>query len=126
MRQRGRISAAKMLTLNINNNDRPRRLITPTGLTAKEHAMFLRIIDASGPDHFRENETELLVSYVQATLLVREAVRKHKINEWEKAVRVQLSMAMRLRLAPSTRVDPKTLGRVQINNQKPPWEPKED
>jgi hypothetical protein len=122
MRQRGKMSAAKLLTLEISNNDRPRRLITPTGLNAKEHSMFLRIVDASDPKHFRENETELLVSYVQATLMARDAVRKHKIDIWEKAVRVQLSLAMRLRLAPSSRLDPKTLSRFPVNDQKPPWD----
>jgi hypothetical protein len=125
MAQRGRMSAAKLLTLNISNNERPRRLVTPTGLNAKEHAMFLRIVDSSGPDHFRQNEVELLVSYVQATLLVRDSIRRKEINDWEKAVMVQLSLSMRLRLAPSTRVDPKTLGRVHIDDRKPPWEMKD-
>jgi len=85
--------------------------------------MFLRIVDSSGPDHFRQNEVELLVSYVQATLLVRDSIRRKEINDWEKAVRVQLSLSMRL--APSTRVDPKTLGRVHIDDRKPPWEMKD-
>jgi hypothetical protein len=125
MRQRGRMSAAKLLTLNINNNDRPRRLTTPTGLNAKEHSLFLRIVDASNPDHFRENEVELLVSYVQTVIMVREAARKHKIGEWEKMIRVQLSLAMRLRLAPSSRLDPKTLNRFKQPEGPAPWENKD-
>jgi hypothetical protein len=121
MRQRGKKSTAKLLTLNINNNERP-HLTAPTGLNAKESALFLRIIDASSAEHFRQNEVELLVSYVQATLMVRDAARKHKIDEWEKAVRIQLALAMRLRLAPSTRLDPKTVNRFQVNDQPPPWD----
>jgi hypothetical protein len=121
MRQRGKMSAAKLLTLNINNTDRPRRLVTPVGLNAKEHRMFLRIIDASSPEHFRENEVELLVSYVQATLLARDALRKNKIDIWEKAVRVQLSLSMRLRLAPSTRLHAKTVNRFPQYEGPVPW-----
>jgi hypothetical protein len=121
--QRGRKSAAALL-LNVNH-ETP-RLTAPAGLTAKERALFSRIVNASEARHFRENESELLVSYVQAVLMVREAVRKHEMNDWEKASRIQLSLAMRLRLAPSSRLDPRTVNRFEVNDQRPPWESKED
>jgi hypothetical protein len=125
MAQRGRKSAAQLLIQNINPDDPP-RLSAPAGLNAKERALFCEIINGSDPKHFRKNEVDLLVSYVQAVLMAREAVRKHEINTWEKAVRVQLSMAMRLRLAPSTRLDPKTVERQQQYHGPAPWDQKED
>jgi hypothetical protein len=125
MNQRGRKSAASSLIPNIGYE--PPRLMAPVGLTAKERALFCRIIDGSDPKHFRQNEVELLVSYVQAVLLVRDLGRKRKIVEWERAVRIQLALAMRLRLAPSTRLDPKTVNRFQVSDYPPPWDdPKSD
>jgi hypothetical protein len=123
MAQRGRKSAASLL---IDSGFEPPRLTAPAGLNAKENALFSRIVNASEARHFRSNEVELLVSYVQTVLWVRDAVRRKEIVEWEKAVRVQLSLAMRLRLAPSTRLDPKTVNRFQVNDQRPPWDSKDD
>ena len=54
----------------------------------------------------------MLVSYVQATLLSRVTARDPKmIAVWEKATRMQATLATRLRLAPQSRTDPKTLAR---------------
>ena len=40
---------------------------------------------------------------------------------WEKAVRVQATLATRLRLAPQARLDPKTVARQQQPHWPPPW-----
>jgi hypothetical protein len=66
----------------------------------------------------------LLVAYVQATLLGRKMARNpSNVAVWEKAVRVQLALAARLRLAPQSRVDPKTIGRQQQQRVGPaPWD----
>jgi hypothetical protein len=69
----------------------------------------------------------LLVSYVQATLLSRQAIKNAgkdtvALATWEKATRMQATLATRLRLAPQSRMDPKTLARQQPTLVRPPWE----
>jgi hypothetical protein len=70
----------------------------------------------------------LLVSYVQATLLSRQAIKDVAKDAaamalWEKAVRVQAMLATRLRLSPQARTDPKTIGRqMPQRTGPPPWE----
>jgi hypothetical protein len=58
----------------------------------------------------------LLASYVQATILARGAVKEaaqdpRSLAVWEKATRMQATLATRLRLSPQSRVDPKVVGR---------------
>jgi hypothetical protein len=69
----------------------------------------------------------LLVTFVQATLLSRQAVIKAASDPamlalWEKASRMQATLATRLRLAPQSRVDPKTLARQQPSAWPKPWD----
>ena len=51
-----------------------------------------------------------------------EAHTPSKIMLWEKAVRMQATLATRLRLSPQSRVDPKTVGRLQVSHGPRPWE----
>jgi hypothetical protein len=95
---------------------KPRRLSPPADLPADEAALFREIISNTAPDHFVPSDLPLLISYVQSTRLSRRAaVALHKdaslITVWEKATRMQATLATRLRLAPQSRVDPKTLAR---------------
>jgi hypothetical protein len=65
----------------------------------------------------------LLVSFVQATLLARRTVRDPDVTNWEKAARVQMALATKLRLSPQSRLDPKTVARRQPERTGPaPWE----
>jgi hypothetical protein len=105
MRQRGRKSAANLATLRLNG--KPPRLNPPPYLSDGEQSLFTELIDACGPTHFRLSDLPLLVSYVQATLIARGAAHDpDKITIWEKAVRMQATLATRLRLAPQSRIDP--------------------
>jgi hypothetical protein len=66
--------------------------------------------------HFVPSDLPLLISFVQATLLSRKAIAKaagdkDALATWEKATRMQATLATRLRLAPQSRTDPKTLAR---------------
>jgi hypothetical protein len=59
-----------------------------------------------------------------ATLIARKASRDvSKINVWEKAARMQATLATRLRLSPQSRLDPKTVARRQSERTGPaPWD----
>jgi hypothetical protein len=68
-----------------------------------------------------QSDLPLLVSYVQATLLARRAATAlakdiSMIAIWEKATRMQATLATRLRLAPQARSDPKTIARGSANH----------
>jgi hypothetical protein len=101
----------------------PSRLEPPANLRKAERALFSELVEATDPRHFRQTDLPLLISFVQATLLARSAAHNpDKVDIWEKAVRVQASLATRLRLSPQSRTDPKTIGRQQLHVGPRPWE----
>jgi phage terminase small subunit len=92
------------------------RLKPPADLTREEQELFRHMVGVCAPDHFVESDVPLLVNYCQATLLCRRASEKLRedaswINIWDKAGRMQATLATRLRLAPQARTDPKTVAR---------------
>ena len=124
MQQRGRKSLASVLALNLEENASP--LIAPSFLNAEERALFTELVGICDPSHFHQSDIPLLLSYIQSTLISRCAAHDpDKITIWEKATRMQATLATRLRLSPQSRVDPKTLGRHQPYLGRKPWEPVE-
>ena len=70
----------------------------PADLNDDEWMLFVELINACSPQHFVQSDLPLLVSYVQATQLARSMARDpEKIAVWEKAVRMQATLATRLR-----------------------------
>jgi hypothetical protein len=131
MRQRGRKSPATLVALNVNS-EQPKltapssKLTAPQSLNADERALFGELVDACDASHFRESDLPLLISYIQATLISRGAAHDpDRIALWEKATRMQATLATRLRLSPQSRIDPKTLGRQQPPPGPRPWDPVE-
>jgi hypothetical protein len=124
MQQRGRKSMAGMAALNVTG--KPSRLTPPSSLNDDEQALFSELIGACDSSHFRESDLPLLISYVQSTLISRAAAHDpDRIVIWEKATRMQATLATRLRLSPQSRVDPKTVGRHQPYSGRKPWDPVE-
>jgi hypothetical protein len=121
MRQRGRKSAANLVTLRVDGA--PPRPHPPAYLQDDERMLFTELVAACDARHFVESDLPLLVSYVQATLLSRSTARDpDKIAIWEKATRMQATLATRLRLAPQSRTDPKTIARGLQRLGPQPWE----
>ena len=124
MRQRGRRSAATLVAIDLTG--KPSRLTPPSSLNDDEQALFSELVGACDAAHFRESDLPLLISYVQSTLISRRAARDpDSIALWEKATRMQATLATRLRLSPQSRVDPKTIGRQQPQRGPLPWDPVE-
>ena len=123
MRQRGRRSAANLVTLHVDGA--PARLEPPVCLNNRERKLFSELIAACDPCHFVESDLPLLTSFAQATVLAQTTANDpDKIETWALAVRLQATLATRLRLAPQARTDPKTIARRAIE-QRPaiaPWE----
>ena len=121
MRQRGRKSAEGLAALNLHGEGA--RLPVPSSLDADERSAFAALIRCCDPAHFRESDSPLLISYIQATLLARSAAHDvDKIAIWERAVKIQAMLATRLRLAPQARTDPRSLARqLRPFPGLPPW-----
>jgi hypothetical protein len=107
MRQRGRKSSAELVAFPVIEH-RPQ--ITPPSLTKAERSLFTEL--AAGAEHLRPTDAPLLASYVQATIASRQSGRDpSKVDVWEKATRLQMSLATKLRLTAQSRTDTRTVGR---------------
>ena len=113
--KRGRKSAEE---LGISVIDVQRQRLTPPDyLNEREAVIFRSIVDNCDPQHFRKSELPLLCSYVTAVNLSR--WHAHEINEghqdhhrpWLETTKLVALLASRLRLAPSTRLDKRTVER---------------
>jgi hypothetical protein len=121
MRQRGRKTAETLVALAVNG--KPPRLKPPAGLSSLERELFIELVEAVEPAHFISADLPLLISFIQTTLLVRSTANQpDQIAVWEKALKLQVSLATKLRLTPSSRIDPKTLARQQRPPLPRPWE----
>jgi hypothetical protein len=127
MRQRGRRSSAS-LAIPSNVNGDASRLTPPSSLNDAERSLFSEIVSACDASHFRRSDLPLIVSFVQSTLISRAAARDpDKITVWEKATRMQATLATRLRMSPQSRIDPKATGRQMAAQWTgpAPWEDRE-
>jgi hypothetical protein len=105
------------------------RVIAPASMTPAAKRLFKEIVDSCDPSHFRDAEIPLLQSYVVATLMARSTANKPKqFSTFEKAARLQKSLATSLRLSPSTRTHPEKLARQggKPRNESRPWEDADD
>ncbi len=126
LRQRGR-KGSKFEIDVLNVEGEPTRLDPPADLTNDERSLFLQIVGACSPKHFVPSDLPVLVSFVQATLLARQAIKiaakdSAALMTWEKSVRLQGMLATRLRLAPQSRFDAKTNARQQPRVGPYPWD----
>ena len=122
MRQRGRKSvAANVVALDVTGS--PPRLTAPPGLSKAEQATFNELIANCDPRHFVKSDLPLLVSFVQITVMARRtAKRPGLLAAFERAVKLQATLATRLRLAPQARLTCRTAGRYADTAQGPgPW-----
>jgi hypothetical protein len=93
----------------------PTGLQPPTNLPAPERAVFVELIAANGPNHFRASDLPLLVSYCSAVVLHERAIATLRVapvlgnksspwlNVFEKTGRAMVALSMRLRLSPQAR-----------------------
>src|SRR4029450_3460725 len=131
MRQRGRKSAEASAVVSVNGK-RP-RLEPPASLSEAERSVVVGLVTACDPDHFRASDLPFLVRYTESIVLAdqaalelrRGAVVKGKSSPWlavqREAIKGMGALAMRLRLSPQSRMDPKTLGRKQPRQGPAPW-----
>jgi hypothetical protein len=108
---------------SLDSGGAPPRLTPPEYLNNAERALFKELVASIDSRAFVPSDAPLLVSYVQATLMARKfAGNPEQIVVWEKSVKIQATLATRLRLAPQSRLDRKTAGRQQAFRNPDPWE----
>jgi len=103
----------------------PQRLTPPDSLGKDEARVFRELVAACDARHFDRSDLPLLCRYVEAAVLAERAAKEMRENgpvlkggrasPWltiqEKSVRALVALSLRLRIAPQSRLDPKTAGR---------------
>lgn len=109
-----------------------KRISPPTDLSPPEANLFRAIINQVAPNHFTESDAPLLISYVQSTLLSRRAAKALASGDasalpvWDRTTRMQATLATRLRLAPQSRSDPKSVARKLAAHRRSVYDQIED
>ena len=101
--------------------DHHRRITAPDGMTPEETALFEKIVEDCHPLHFSQADAALLRSYVQSVLLAELAFLSAQqspdaLVDWERCVRVQAALSVKLRLNPHSRADPRSLTRQHLGH----------
>jgi phage terminase small subunit len=127
-----RQSAAALAVVPIGKT----RLMPAGDLSPEQEKLWRRLIGSMPPGHFHPSDEPLLRSYVEVTERVQMAQaqlakgvvnKRGKVSPWLKiydgSVRLQASLASRLRLAPQARVDRRKAGAaVRADAAAGPWD----
>jgi hypothetical protein len=112
--KRGRPSVAEQTVIPLA--PARRRLQPPADLDENEARLFRDVVASCAPEHFVASDAPLLATYVQSVLLSRRAAADlaadpRALSRWERVTGMQASLALRLRLAPSSRSHPERVAR---------------
>jgi len=110
MMKRGRQSAAELSVVPIIDAGMT-RLDPPSHLSSVERKLFCEIVDSVHPNHFTPVDVHLLCTFVQVTLIARSSVKglPKSVAIWDRAVKLQATLATRLRISPQSRLDKKSV-----------------
>jgi hypothetical protein len=87
----------------------PHRLHPPRELDATERKIFIDLISATRPEHFRDSDLPLICAYVRAIALERRSAAalakgdNKALLPWTQAVKALVALSMRLRTSPQAR-----------------------
>ena len=99
----------------ISLDSRPSRLRPPASLNEAERELFLSLVAANPPQHFKSSDLPLLTQYCAAAVLNDQATAELRITPivngkpspwlaiYEKTNRAVVALSMRLRLSPQAR-----------------------
>ena len=123
--KRGRTSGAELSAVPIDSARKP--IEPPPTLKAPEARIFREVVESCAVNHFRKADIPVLTAFATATHLSRfyaELIGESEgaFKNWEAAVRLQISLATKLRITPQSRYDPKTIARHQPHDGPAPWE----
>lgn len=114
-------AALSVVALDVSGK---RRLTPPAGLSEPARLIFMEMVNSNDAGHFARSDLPLLLAYVTACSLERAAAEAldrdgqvigGRASPWlvvqEKQCRAMVALAMRLRLAPQSRMDSRGAGR---------------
>jgi len=113
MRQRGRIGRGQLSVIS-NLEAHARYVQAPSNLPQAERDLFNKVVQSMPSGFFQNSDCPLLESFVQATLSADcyvATLHNDPFNEevqklWDRAVRLQIALATKLRLTPHSRIGP--------------------
>jgi hypothetical protein len=85
------------------------RLSPPSDLGPDERAVFVDLVAASRPEHFKASDLPLLCAYARAVTIENQSAKElasgdaKALPKWNGAVKALVSLSMRLRLSPQSR-----------------------
>jgi hypothetical protein len=104
----------------------PSGLQPPTNLPQAERNLFVELVAANAPNHFRASDLPLLISYASAVVLHERAIAQLRaapvvdnksspwLNVFEKTGRAMVALSMRLRLSPQARKPNQIKGKAPL------------
>ena len=118
--KRGRKSKAELEVIRPGELlERTPRILPPERMDDQAREVWFDLVNACEAAHFRDSDGPLLQRYCETIVAIP---LSKDTEEFCKLVRVQLALARALRLCPSSRIDPKTLGRQKGNRPAAPWD----
>jgi phage terminase small subunit len=124
---RGRKSASELAVVPIDVGRI--RIEPPKNLEAKAAAIFKDVVDSVEPRHFRRADIPLLASFARATHLAAHYSSRiggaEIFRQWVECTKLQMQLATKLRLTPSSRTDSRAANRTtDTPDEGKPWEEK--
>jgi hypothetical protein len=101
----------------------PERLRPPSELRAAERRIFLDIVNAVKPEHFKSSDLPLLCAYTRAIDMERRSAGDPKaLGRWASAIKAMCVLSVRLKLSPQARAPnkPRPSGKPQPVQSYPP------
>lgn len=124
MTKRGRQSAEDVQTeaaiAHLKASTQP--IEPPDHLEGDVRRVFCETVASVSRSHFTDGDIPMLETFAKATLCTR---KLEDFADWEKAARLQASLATRLRLTPQSRYDTRAAGRKANelpSDRRRPWE----
>ena len=76
-------------------------------------------------NHFRKADITAFATATHLSRFYADQIGETEtaFKNWEAAVRLQISLATKLRITPQSRYDPKTIARNEPSDGPAPWEP---
>jgi hypothetical protein len=118
--KRGRKSRASMeVTVSPAELLRTPRILPPERMDDQAREVWFDLVNACEASHFRDSDGPLLQRYCETIVAIP---LSKDTDEFCKLTRLQIALSRALRLCPSSRIDPKTLGRQKERRAVAPWD----
>ncbi|MGA8436530.1 MAG: hypothetical protein WB713_17460 [Methyloceanibacter sp.] len=122
-KKRGRKSSEELSLIHLATARKP--IEPPATLKAPEARIFREVVASCAVNHFRKADITAFATATHLSRFYADQIGETEtaFKNWEAAVRLQISLATKLRITPQSRYDPKTIARNEPSDGPAPWEP---